>query len=300
MKKILILMIGLLLIGVNAYSAGDLIVNGKLGVGTTPTNAKINIMSTTQNFGVSLTQTRDTTGPSWGASFFGFLDGTTTTYSDEAGGFMNTLVYRRQSDSDSGSSLYAGLNSALIGTTGGTGFTVDNVTGLLVKNGMHSGFNSTMTLTNAYGIISEGLERRGAGSLTVDDFRHIYIQNRGVESGTATLSVTNQSGLWIDNQALGSVSRGIVLNGNGAGSDIVFGLSQEARIYSSGGELFAQDGASNVTQISPHDPVTGEWIFYSKNVKTGKVVKVNMEKLVKAVEKLTGDKFMIETMVEGK
>jgi len=63
--------------------------------------------------------------------------------------------------------------------------------------------------------------------------------------------------------------------------------------------LFAQDGASNVTQISPHDPVTGEWVFYSKNVKTGRVVKVDMERIVKAVEKLTGETFMVENLMVG-
>ena len=41
--------------------------------------------------------------------------------------------------------------------------------------------------------------------------------------------------------------------------------------------------------------MTGEWRFYSKNTKTGKVIEVNMEQLVKAVEKLTGEKFLIES-----
>jgi hypothetical protein len=35
-KKVWILMIGFLLIGVDLYAAGDLIVNGGLGIGTTP------------------------------------------------------------------------------------------------------------------------------------------------------------------------------------------------------------------------------------------------------------------------
>ena len=86
------------------------------------------------------------------------------------------------------------------------------------------------------------------------------------------------------------------MNGDGAGADIVFGASQEARIYSSGGVLYASDNDFNTTQISPHDPVTGEWVFYSKNLKTGKTMKVNMEKLVKAVEQLTGETFMIESI----
>ncbi len=48
------------------------------------------------------------------------------------------------------------------------------------------------------------------------------------------------------------------------------------------------------TLISPHDPDTGEWIFYSKNVQTGRVVRVDMERMVRAIEKLTGETFMVE------
>ena len=300
MKKIILtLMAVILTIGSNAFAQGDLDINGQLRVGTSASNAKLNILSTSQNFGISLNQTRDTSGPSWGSVFFAFLDGSTL-YSQESGGFINTLVYRRQSSSDSNSFLYGGLNAAYIGTTGGTGFIVDNMTALWVKNGIHSQFNSTVTLTNAYGIVSEGFEKGGiGGSVTVDDFRHIYIKDKGTQGGAATLSVTNQSGLWIDKQELGGTNNyGIVLNGDGAGADLVFGPTQTERIYSNAGRLYAQDSFGNQTILSPHDPDTGEWIYYSKNVKTGKVVRVDMERLVKAVEKLTGEQFMIETITE--
>jgi len=66
-------------------------------------------------------------------------------------------------------------------------------------------------------------------------------------------------------------------------------------VYSSGGELFALDDAGNSTQLSPHDTTTGEWIFYSKNIKTGRVVKVDMERLVRKVEELTGETFLMES-----
>ena len=42
-KGILALMIGFLLIGVNLYAAGDLIVEGNVGVGTTAPNTKVDI-----------------------------------------------------------------------------------------------------------------------------------------------------------------------------------------------------------------------------------------------------------------
>ncbi len=65
-------------------------------------------------------------------------------------------------------------------------------------------------------------------------------------------------------------------------------------LYSLNGELFAMDQNGFSTQISPHDPETGEWIFYSKNVKTGRVVRVDMERMVRAIEELTGETFMVE------
>ncbi|MGH8016543.1 MAG: hypothetical protein ACREBV_10145, partial [Candidatus Zixiibacteriota bacterium] len=67
-------------------------------------------------------------------------------------------------------------------------------------------------------------------------------------------------------------------------------------VYSNGGELFALDDAGNSTQLSPHDKETGEWIFYSKNTKTGRVVRVDMERLVRKMEELTGEKFLFESL----
>jgi hypothetical protein len=58
-------------------------------------------------------------------------------------------------------------------------------------------------------------------------------------------------------------------------------------------EVFVQDEAGNVTQISPHNEY-GEWQYFSKNVKTGKVVKINMEKMIRKLEQITGESFMEE------
>jgi hypothetical protein len=150
--------------------------------------------------------------------------------------------------------------------------------------------------------MSEGLQKNGAGgTLTVDDYRHIYLQDSATPYGAGTLNVTDQTGLWIDKQALGGTSnRGIVLNGDEAGSDIVFGTGNDVKLYARSGELYVLDSALNESPLGPHDFETGEWIFYSKNLKTGRTVRVNMEKLVKAVEKLTGETFMIESLMETK
>ena len=74
-------------------------------------------------------------------------------------------------------------------------------------------------------------------------------------------------------------------------------LLNHAHIYSklTGGtaEIFVQDSDGNVTQISPHNP-EGEWQYFSKNTRTGKVVRVNMEKMIRKLEEITGESFMEE------
>ena len=70
-----------------------------------------------------------------------------------------------------------------------------------------------------------------------------------------------------------------------------------AQIYakddSSSAEVFVQDEAGNVTKISPHNE-KGEWEYFSRNTKTGKTVRVNMEEMIKDIEKLTGKKYIKE------
>jgi hypothetical protein len=65
-------------------------------------------------------------------------------------------------------------------------------------------------------------------------------------------------------------------------------------LYSNTGELYAIDGSGNTTLLSPHDRKTGEWIFYSKNVKTGRVVRVDMEQMIRDIEELTGKSYLQE------
>ena len=72
---------------------------------------------------------------------------------------------------------------------------------------------------------------------------------------------------------------------------------QSAHVYSklvAGlSEVFVKDEAGNVTQISPHNS-DGDWVYYSENIKTGKKVKVNMEKMIRKLEEITGESFFEE------
>lgn len=60
-------------------------------------------------------------------------------------------------------------------------------------------------------------------------------------------------------------------------------LANGISLYSSSGEAYVMDAAGNATLISPHDAETNEWIFKSKHTPTGKVLRIDVEKLLRFV-----------------
>jgi len=57
--------------------------------------------------------------------------------------------------------------------------------------------------------------------------------------------------------------------------------------------MWVKDSSGNETQISPHN-AQGEGEYYSKNTKTGKTIKINMEKMIQYLEEYHGTKFIEE------
>jgi hypothetical protein len=51
------------------------------------------------------------------------------------------------------------------------------------------------------------------------------------------------------------------------------------------------DEGGNETKISPHND-ENEWEFYSRNIKTGKVLRINMERMIRKLEEFTGETFI--------
>jgi hypothetical protein len=196
-----------------------------------------------------------------------------------------------------GGAFTVGIKSATAGSTT-INSTASGVFSTLLNQGNHS-----YTVTNGYGfdlLVADNTFGSGSGTLHFNDFKNININNAG--NDYSKLSVDNLTGIWLDKQTLGGTSNyGLVLNGDGAigdyGAAIVLGASQNARIYGKTDGVYVYDGIAE-SKISPHDPETGEWIYYSKNIKTGKIVRVDMARLVKAVEKLTGETFMVETLIQ--
>lgn len=70
-----------------------------------------------------------------------------------------------------------------------------------------------------------------------------------------------------------------IYNGTAPVGTLTNGIS----IYSSSGEAYVMDAAGNATLFSPHDATTNEWIFKSKHTPTGKVLKIDVEKMLRFI-----------------
>lgn len=71
-----------------------------------------------------------------------------------------------------------------------------------------------------------------------------------------------------------------IFNGTAPVSTLTNGIS----LYTTAGELRVMDAAGNATLLSPHDPVTNEWIYESVVTTTGKRLRIDMERLMRRLD----------------
>lgn len=300
-KKLLIITLGFLLVGVNAFAAGDLQVNGSLGIGSTPSTDYKSVIVGNNVRAISANTTVDQDGVVLANGAIGII--TKSDISGTSTGFatgISLISTVSSTASNISGALGASFITSLSNDTNGSSTVAATMAGKFETVFNPGARDYTVTQGYGFNLILRDYRWSGNGTLHYDDFKNININDAA--NDYSALSVDNLSGIWLEKQTLGTSNYGIVLNGYGSSGDygaaVVFGPSQNVRLYAkSDGKLYAHDG-TNETVISPHDPETEEWIYFSKNVKTGKTVRVNMEKLVKAVEELTGEKFMIESYEE--
>ena len=124
-----------------------------------------------------------------------------------------------------------------------------------------------------------------------------YNQNAGVHSwytapsGTAGNAISFTQAMTLDaasNLKLGGTADRATTAGTNHldifnGTAPVGTLANGISLYSDAGEAYVMDAAGNATLFSPHDAETNEWIFRSKHTPTGKVLKIDVERLLRFV-----------------
>ena len=154
-------------------------------------------------------------------------------------------------------------NGAAVNLTGGAG----NMTVI-------SGTGASRTLT--FKTTTSGSTATTAQ--TIDNTQNIILA-RSLTLGGAAIPTANNTGVAVfaDNTSKPTLA------------------ASTTALYQKAGEQYVQDSSGNETLISPHLNGSDKWVFYSENQRTGRRVKVDMEKLVHLVEKLSGEKVMEET-----
>jgi hypothetical protein len=142
----------------------------------------------------------------------------------------------------------------------------------------------------------------GAGAVVRYSVGAVMETNNGTATALAFRSSGGTERLRI--AASGNVSIGGTANrattGGSAALNIFNGtapvgtLTNGISIYSSSGEAYVMDAAGNATLFSPHDAETNEWIFKSKHTPTGKVLKIDVERLLRFIN----DRFGLDAVQE--
>jgi hypothetical protein len=74
-------------------------------------------------------------------------------------------------------------------------------------------------------------------------------------------------------------------------------LTNGVTLYSASGELRVMDAAGNSTLLSPHDPVTNEWIYDSQHSVTGKRLRIDLERMLRELDRRLGGGYIHEGML---
>lgn len=175
--------------------------------------------------------------------------------------------------SDDLSALEALNSTGYIARTGSNTYALRSNAGtaneITVSNGGGTGGSSQWSLPTALTFTGKTVTGGSLVSLSVVQV--------GGNAARATTAGTNRVDIFDGTAPVGTLANGISL-------------------YSTAGELRVMDAAGNATLLSPHDQETNDWIYFSKNTVTGKVLRIDMERMMKALDAKLGGGFVQEYM----
>ena len=138
-------------------------------------------------------------------------------------------------------------------------------------------------------------------AMTRDSSDNVRLYRDGVYKGTlgaVSGTVNSNSGITIGrynpstNQYLGGyLDEMRILKGTAAYTGTGSFTPPTTAFTATSSEMYVLDAAGNSTKLSPHNS-QGDWEYYSKNTKTGKTVRINMEEVVRDLGQLTGKDYI--------
>ena len=163
--------------------------------------------------------------------------------------------------------------------------TITAATGVNAMLEFESDGTGNLNVTEWRGFQSYADAYGSSGSLNVTNFYHYYCDTPG---GTITNAYAFYSADATASSRMGAIRLDNQSGDPTHGADFSWIFAKDE---SASSEVFVKDEAGNVTKISPHNEA-GEWEYYSRNTKTGKTVRVNMEAMIRDIEGLTGNTYI--------
>lgn len=170
--------------------------------------------------------------------------------------------------------------------------------------------NGTLRVSVTTAAITSTLPFRGPnGSVTAPAISFSGDTNTGIYNITAdTLGITTNGTERVRVTSVGNVKVGGSANRattEGTNSVVIFDgtapvgtLANGISFYSTAGECRVMDAAGNATLLSPHDKTTNEWIYDSVDTRTGKHLRIDMEKMMRFLNDHFGLDFVHEFAAE--
>jgi hypothetical protein len=176
-----------------------------------------------------------------------------------------------------------GINTTIPKGSFGLSNSAGTAGSIVIGNQSSTGSYATLRLLAASGggtFIQSG-QNYSSGSATPIIFGPIL-------SATEWLRITTDGNIKIGGSANRGTTEGtnqlVIFNGTAPSGTLTDGAS----FYAASGEMRVMDSAGNNTLLSPHDHNTNEWIFDSIDTRTGKHLRIDVERLLRFVNEHFG------------
>jgi hypothetical protein len=182
-----------------------------------------------------------------------------------------------------------------VGTTSpGARLDVQSAGNEVVKITATTGTNAVyQTMNNTAGSFTVGRENSAGTTFGVEAYSSALFSAGAYPMVFATNNVERMQISSVGNVKIGGTANRATTEGTRQlvlfnGTAPVGTLANGVSFYSASGEANVMDAAGNATLLSPHDSETNEWIFRSKHTPTGKVLKIDVEKMLRFINEHFG------------